>query len=80
MPFFAIEGEMMCAVAGFKSHVNLILPGAPGTFADPEGLLEGGGKTGRHLKLRAIDEVPHEAIRGWLLVAARNARGGGAHG
>jgi hypothetical protein len=42
MPFYSVGGEMMCALAGFKSHVNLILAGPPETFADPDGLLEGG--------------------------------------
>ncbi|BDG01473.1 DUF1801 domain-containing protein [Anaeromyxobacter oryzae] len=74
MPFFSIEREMMCALAGFRSHVNLILAGPPGAFADPEGLLEGEGKTGRHLKLRALDELPREAVRGWLRAAAKVAR------
>jgi hypothetical protein len=74
MPFFSIDADMMCALAAFKSHVNLILPGAPGTFADPEGLLEGDGKTGKHVKLRALDDLPRDAVRGWLVVAARNAR------
>ena len=30
MPFFTRGGETMCALAAFKSHVNLILPGPPG--------------------------------------------------
>lgn len=74
MPVYAIGRTMMCALAGFKSHVNLILAGPPGAFDDPDGLLEGEGKTGRHLKLRSIDEVPREAVRGWLRTAAQIAR------
>jgi hypothetical protein len=74
MPWFTIEGEMMCALTGHKSHVNLILPGPPGTFADPDRRLEGEAKTGRHLKLRTIDELPRGAVRGWLRVAAKAAR------
>ncbi|MGZ3454555.1 MAG: DUF1801 domain-containing protein [Polyangiales bacterium] len=74
MPFYAIGGETVCALAGFKSHVNLILPGAPDTFEDPDGLLEGDGKTGRHLKLRSLDELPREAVRGWLRTTAKAAR------
>ena len=74
MPFYTLDGEMMCAMAGFKSHVNLILAGPPGTFADPTELLEGDGKTGRHLKLRAPSEVPHDAVRAWLRKAAEVAR------
>ncbi len=74
MPFFTRDGEMMCAVAAFKSHVNLILPGPPGTYADPDGRLEGDGKTGKHLKLRALDDLPRPAVRGWLKTAAARAR------
>jgi hypothetical protein len=56
MPFYVVGDQTLCALAGFKEHVNLILPGPPGTFPDPDGLLEGDGKTGRHLKLRSPDE------------------------
>ena len=77
MPFYTLDGQTVCALAGFKSHVNLILSGPPGTFADPKGLLEGDGKTGRHLKLRSIDELPREAVRGWLRAAVALAQGKG---
>ena len=74
MPFYSVGGHMMCALAGFKAHVNLILSGPPGTFADPDGILQGDGKTGRHLKLRSLDELPRAAVRGWLRTAAELAR------
>jgi hypothetical protein len=74
MPFFTIDGTMMCALAGHKSHVNLILAGPPGTYADPDSRLGGTGKTGRHLKLTAADEVPRDAVRAWLATAATLAR------
>jgi hypothetical protein len=75
MPFFNLGGEMMCALGAHKSHVNLILPGPPGTYADPKGLLEGTGKTGRHLKLTSLDALPRKEVRAWLKVAAARARG-----
>jgi hypothetical protein len=74
MPFFTVGGNVVCAMAGFKAHVNLILPGPPGTYADPDGRLEGDGKTGKHLKVRALDELPTAAVRGWLRTAAARAR------
>ncbi|HET7505871.1 MAG TPA: DUF1801 domain-containing protein [Kofleriaceae bacterium] len=74
MPFFMIGDTMMCALAGHKAHVNLILSGPPGTYTDPEGLLAGGGKTGRHLKLTRLEDLPHDAVRGWLRTAAELAR------
>jgi hypothetical protein len=74
MPFFAIDGEMMCALGAHRAHVNLILPGPPGTYADRGGRLEGEGKTGKHLALRALDELPRADVRRWLATAARRAR------
>jgi hypothetical protein len=75
MPFYSIGDEMMCALAGFKAHVNLILPGPAGTYPDPNSRLEGDGKTGKHLKLRALGDLPRAAVRDWLRVAAARARG-----
>lgn len=74
MPFFNLGGEMLCALGAHKSHVNLILPGPPGTYADPKGLLEGTGKTGKHLKLTSIDELPRKQVRAWLAVAVSRVR------
>ena len=74
MPFYEIGGNTYCALAGFKAHVNLILPGGPGTYADPDRILEGEGKTGQHLKLRSLDELPRNTVRGWLRTAAARAR------
>lgn len=74
MPFYTLCGTPVCALAAFKAHVNLILAGPEGTFADPEGLLEGDGKTGRHLKLRAPADIPRPAVRRWLEAAATRAR------
>jgi hypothetical protein len=71
MPFFTIDGKMMCALGAHKSHVNLILVGPPGGFPDPAGRLEGKGKGGRHLKLRSLDELPKESVRKWLRIAAK---------
>jgi hypothetical protein len=74
MPFYTIGGNTMCALAGFKAHVNLILPGSPESFVDPDGLLEGDGKTGKHIKLRALAEIPRGAVQIWLRAAADRAR------
>ena len=74
MPFYLVRDQTICALAGFRGHVNLILAGPPGTFPDPDGLLEGDGKTGRHLKLRSLDELPRSTVQGWLRIAAERAR------
>ena len=74
IPWFAVDGEPFCGLAGFRAHANLILPGPPGTFADAGGLLSGKGKTGAHLKVRTLADLPRAAIRGWLRTAVRAAR------
>lgn len=80
MPFFTRGGEMMCALSAFKSHVNLILPGLPGTYPHPDQRLEGDGKTGKHLKLRSVDALPRPTVRGWLKTAAARAKSGAKRG
>lgn len=74
MPFYALDGVMLCAIGAHRSHVNLILPGPPGTYADPEGRLTGEGKTGRHLKLTTLSDLPRAAVQGWLRTAVTLAR------
>ena len=74
IPVYSIGSVMMCALGGHKAHVNLILAGPPGAFDDPERRLTGAGKTGRHLTLRHIDELPRTAVRGWLRKASELAR------
>jgi hypothetical protein len=76
MPFFKINGNLVCGLGGHKAHVNLILPGAPGTYADPDELLEGDGKTGRRLKVSSLADLPEKAVRGWLVTAVERARRG----
>ncbi|HEY5926509.1 MAG TPA: DUF1801 domain-containing protein [Kofleriaceae bacterium] len=73
-PFFTLNGKMMVALSAHKSHVNLILAGPPNAFADPHGRLTGEGKTGRHLKLTSLDELPRNEVRNWVKTAAKIAR------
>ncbi|MET0386177.1 MAG: DUF1801 domain-containing protein [Polyangiales bacterium] len=74
MPFYEIDGELVCAIGGHKAHVNLILPGPPGTYADPDDQLIGDGKTGRRLQLRSLDELPIASVRDWLRTAVARVR------
>jgi hypothetical protein len=76
IPFFEIGGQMMCAIGAHRAHVNLVLPGAPGTYGDPAGRLAGEGKTGKHLTVRPGDDLPRDDVRRWLAVAAARARSG----
>jgi hypothetical protein len=69
-PFYSLDGAVVCALSAHKSHVNLILAGPPGVFSDPHGRLTGEGKTGRHLKLTSVAQLPHDEVRAWLRTAA----------
>ncbi len=74
MPVYAIDGTIMCVLGGHKSHVNLVLSGPPGTYADPAGRLTGEGKTGRRLLLTKLADLPRAEVRAWLRTAAKVAR------
>lgn len=76
MPFYTIGSARMCALTAHESHVNLVLTGPPGTYADPDELLVGDGKTGRHLRIEKLAELPKKAVRAWLRTAASRARAG----
>ena len=54
--------------------MNLVLFGAAKDFADPDGLLEGEGKTGRHYKLTSIKDLKKPQIKKWLATAAKASR------
>jgi hypothetical protein len=78
MPFYSIGGQMMCGTPAHKAHVNLILAGPPGAFGDPERILSGESKMGRHLKLTSVDDLPPKpTLRRWLATAAKLAREAG---
>ena len=69
MPHWSLDDKMFCAVSAHKKHVNLIMPGTK--FDDPDGLLEGEGKTGKHLKMESIDDLPEKQVKKWLKALAK---------
>jgi hypothetical protein len=72
MPFYSrTDGTMLVGLSSHKSHVNLILSGTADLFADPDGRLEGDGKTGRRLVLRKLTDLPAGSVRKWLAALAR---------
>lgn len=71
MPCYTLGGKMAVTIGVHKAHVNFILAGPPGTYPDPKGLLQGEGKTGKHLKLEPGDAIPTKEITAWLKLAAK---------
>lgn len=49
-----------------KNHVNLGFYSGFENLGDPNGLLEGGGKMMRHLKLRKASEIDSELLANWF--------------
>ncbi|MBK7400109.1 MAG: DUF1801 domain-containing protein [Myxococcales bacterium] len=76
MPFYELDGKMMCALGAHKAHVNLILSGPAAAYEDDDGLLIGESQLGRHLKLTAIEQLPRAKVKAWLATAVKLARAG----
>jgi len=61
--------DLVCAIAPYKSYVNLIF--AKGArLPDPEGLLTGTGKHARHVKIRSAEDVVRPGVKA-LIEAAK---------
>jgi hypothetical protein len=73
VPFYAVDGKPVCALAAFKEHVAINIFASPDKLADPKKKLEGGGKTSRMLKVRTAADIDKVAIARWLKAAARAA-------
>jgi len=68
-PWFYSRGRSVGYVATYKDHVNLGLRfGAE--LDDPDRLLEGTGKSIRHVKLRSIEDVPRTRLEALVHRAA----------
>jgi len=72
-PQFCVRGEPFCYVVGYAKHVNLGFCEGAG-LSDPEGLLEGTGKTMRHVKIRPGSEFPGKTLSQMVQEAARHVR------
>jgi hypothetical protein len=73
---YSRDGSMktsICAIAPHSKHVNLQLFHGAG-LEDPLGLLEGTGKTARHVKLRSVEDVARPGV-GRLIERAAEAAG-----
>lgn len=60
--------SIVCSVAGYPRWVSLFLSSGP-TLPDPEGLLEGGGSSVRHVKLIG-DRIDSPAVAALIDAAA----------
>jgi hypothetical protein len=72
MPHYEKNG-MVCAIRCTKAYAALQLSKDAVTLPDPDGLLEGSGKSMRHVKVRTAADIREQVLSDWirLLVASR---------
>lgn len=69
IPSFDSNGTVCGFMAGNEHVTFIFLRGA--ALADPEGLLEGTGKSVRHVKVRTVADVKKPALKKLLVEAAK---------
>ena len=60
--------DLICAIAPYKSYVNLIFSQAA-QLPDPRGLLTGTGKRARHVKIKTATDIESPGVRSLLEAA-----------
>jgi hypothetical protein len=71
--------DMFCYIATNAGHVNLGFPRGT-SLPDPNRVLEGDGKTMRHIKFRSQRDVERPFVRRYILAAMEQAAPAGAIG
>jgi hypothetical protein len=71
--------DMFCYIATNAGHVNLGFPRGT-SLPDPSGLLEGDGKTMRHIKFARLRELERPFVRRYLRAAMEQAAPAGTRG
>jgi hypothetical protein len=67
--FSSRYADLVCAIAPYKSYVNLIF--SKGTvLPDPESLLTGTGKRARHVRINTSEDVERPGLRSLIQTAA----------
>ena len=71
--------DMFCYIATNAKHVNLGFPRGT-SLADPNRVLEGDGKTMRHIKFASLGDVERPFVRRYIQAAVEQAAPAGARG
>jgi hypothetical protein len=69
--------DMFCYVAAYATHANLGFPRGT-ALSDPHRILEGTGKTMRHIKLRTLSDVDSPLVRRYIRAAMEQVGTDGA--
>ncbi|WP_434387419.1 DUF1801 domain-containing protein [Melittangium boletus] len=68
MPYYELKGGI-CSLYAASTYAGLNIMAPPEKLDDPEGRLEGTGKTMRHLKVRGDADLHAASILRWVKVA-----------
>ncbi|MFY0523586.1 DUF1801 domain-containing protein [Archangium gephyra] len=68
MPYYELKGGF-CALYTSTTYAALSIMAPPEKLDDPEGKLEGTGKTMRHLKVRSAADLDEASILRWVKAA-----------
>ncbi|NMO16828.1 DUF1801 domain-containing protein [Pyxidicoccus fallax] len=68
MPYYELKGGF-CALYTSTTYAALSIMAPPEKLDDPEGKLEGTGKTMRHLKVRSAADIDEASILRWVKAA-----------
>lgn len=68
MPYYELKGGF-CALYTSNTYAALSIMAPPEKLDDPEGKLEGTGKTMRHLKVRSAADIDEASILRWVKAA-----------
>lgn len=69
MPYFEMK-RGFCALYASDTYAALQILAPPKKLDDPDGRLEGTGRTMRHLKVRTAADIHEPSILGWVKTAA----------
>ncbi len=71
IPVYELDG-VICAVRAYKSYIALQFFDVGIHLDDPDGLLEGTGKTARHVKIRNKKGLKKGLFKSWLKFSANH--------
>jgi len=72
---FFVSGEICGGLFASKHHVSMEMSNGS-WLVDPEGVLEGKGKTRRHLKLRSRDDIAAKSVAKFVVLTLQAAQAG----
>lgn len=60
--FSSKYADLVCAIAPYKTYVNLIFSRGA-ALSDPDGLLQGTGKRARHVRIGRVEDLRQPGVR-----------------